>query len=261
MAVEIDLSGETALVTGAGRGIGADVVRRFAEAGADVVAAARSVDELSAIVTEVEEEHGVSGLAVPTDLTDVAEIEALVEASVDEFGVPSILVNNAGANLIGDPLEHTVEEVDTMLDVNVRGLFLLTQRWAEAYRASDLERGRVINISSVIAELGVPMMTLYSGTKSGVRGITRGFAATLAPDGVTVNSVSPGLTRVGRTEGLIDSPEDSPLDFDRIPAGRVGAPVDSANACLFLASDLASYVTGVDILVDGGVAFTAGLYK
>lgn len=261
MAVEIDLSGETAIVTGAGRGLGADIVRRLAEAGADVVAAARTREEIEAIVAEVEADHGVSGLAVPTDLTEVSDIEDLVAESVEAFGAPSILVNNAGANLLGDPMEHTVEEVNTMLDVNVRGLFLLTQRWATAYREAGLDSGRVINVSSVVAELGVPMMTLYSGTKSGVRGITRGFAAALAPDGVTVNSISPGLTRVGRTADLVDDPSDAPVDLARIPAGRVGAPEDSADVCLFLASDLADYVTGVDILVDGGVAFTAGLYK
>jgi NAD(P)-dependent dehydrogenase (short-subunit alcohol dehydrogenase family) len=119
----------------------------------------------------------------------------------------------------------------------------------------------VINISSIAAELGVPAMTLYAGTKSGARGITRGFAAALAPDGVTVNSVSPGLTRVGRTEGVIDEHGDQLFDFDRIPLGRIGEPRDTADVCVFLASDLAGYVTGVDILVDGGVAFTAGLYK
>lgn len=261
MAVEIDLAGETAIVTGAGRGIGAGVIRRLAEAGADVVAAARTTDEIEAIVEEVEAEYGVSGLAVQTDLTDVQDLENLVTESVDRLQTPSILVNNAGANLVGDPMAHTVEEVDTMLDVNVRGLFLLTQRWASAYRAAGLSRGRVINVSSVIAELGVPVMTLYAGTKSGVRGITRGFAAELAPDGVTVNSVSPGITRVGRTADLLDMEDNQILDLDRIPAGRVGTPEDTADACLFLASDLAEYVTGVDVLVDGGVAFTAGLYK
>lgn len=261
MAIEIDLSGETAIVTGAGRGLGADISRRLAEAGADVVAAARSTDEIEAVVSEIEADHGVSGLAVRTDLTDVGDVEALVAESVEAFGAPSILVNNAGANLVGDPMEHTVEDVDTMLDVNVRGLFLLTQKWAAAYRAAGLGRGRVINISSIAAELGVPAMTLYAGTKSGTRGITRGFAAALAPDGVTVNSVSPGLTRVGRTEGVIDEHGDQLFDFDRIPLGRIGEPRDTADVCVFLASDLAGYVTGVDILVDGGVAFTAGLYK
>lgn len=261
MAIQIDLRGETAIVTGAGRGIGAAIVRRFAEAGADVVAAARTIDEIETIVDEVESAYGVSGLAVPTDLTDLDDVENLVTESVEAFGTPSILVNNAGANLVGDPMEHTVEEVDTMLDVNLRGLFLLTQRWAAAYREAGLEWGRVINVSSVVAELGVSIMTLYGGTKSGVRGITRGFAAELAPDGVTANSVSPGITRVGRTEAIIDSGDEGPLDFSRIPAGRVGTPEDSANVALFLASDLADYVTGVDVLADGGVAFTAGLYR
>lgn len=261
MAVEIDLSGEAAIVTGAGRGLGAAMVRRFAEAGADVVAAARTTEEIEAVVADVEADHGVSGLAVETDLTDVGDIENLVEESVGAFGTPSILVNNAGANRLGDPMEHTIEDVDIMLDVNVRGLFLLTQKWATAYRHSGLDRGRVINVSSIAADLGVTEMTLYAGTKAGVRGITRGFAAALAADGVTVNSISPGLVHVDRTSGIIEE-EGDPLDeIDRIPLGRTGTPVDPANVCLFLASDLANYVTGVDVLVDGGVVFTAGLYK
>lgn len=260
MAIEIDLDDETAIVTGAGRGIGEGIARRLAEAGADVVVAARTADEIEDTAASIESAFGVEGLPVETDLTDVGDIEALIEESVEAFGVPTILVNNAGANVIGDPLTHTVAEVDTMLDVNVRGTFLLTQRWATAFRTADADHGRVINVSSVVAGLGTAPMTLYGGTKAGLRGITRGFAAALADDGVTVNSVSPGLTRVGRTEGVIDEGGEGFLHLDRIPAGRVGRPIDTADVCLFLASPLADYVTGVDVLVDGGVALTAGLY-
>lgn len=261
MTVSIDLSDETAIVTGAGRGLGEETARTLAAAGANVVVAARTESELRSVTEEIESDHDVGALAVPTDLTALDDIESLVEESVAEFGTPTILVNNAGANIAGDPLEHTVDEVDTMLDVNVRGLFLLTQRWAEAFRDSPRESGRVINVSSVIADLGVSQMTLYGGTKSAVRAISRGFASRLAADGVTVNSVSPGLMRVDRTETVMDEHGDDLFEFERIPLGRVGEPADTANACLFFASDLARYVTGVDLLVDGGTAFTAGLYR
>lgn len=147
-----------------------------------------------------------------------------------------------------------------MLDVNVRGTFLLTQRWGRAYRDAGLDWGRVVNVSSVVAEVGTAPMALYGATKAGVRGLTRGFAAALGGDGVTVNSVSPGITRVDRTADAIESDAGGFLQLDRIPVGRAGEPADVADVCAFLASPGAGYVSGVDVLVDGGVAFTAGLY-
>lgn len=261
MSVIIDLSGTSVVVTGAGRGLGRHIAHRFAEAGADIVGAARTESELEALEEDIEGEYDVEVRPVPTDLTDEDDVQNLVTEAVEAFGTPEILINNAGANIAGPPLDHTVEEIDTMLDVNVRGLFLLTQYWARAFQDSPLKGGRVINISSVIADLGVPAMTLYAGTKAAVRAITRGFAADLADDGVTVNSVSPGLTRVDRTETVMEEHGDELFDMDRIPRGRVGDPEDTADACLFYASDLAGYVTGTDLVVDGGVEFTAGLYK
>jgi len=258
--MDVDLSGRTAIVTGAGRGIGEAIAETFAAAGADVVAAARTESEIEATVDTVES-HGVDGLAVRTDLTDVGDIDRLVDRTVNEFGDPDVLVNNAGANLSNPPLEHTTGEVETMLSVNLQGLFALTQRFARALRESDADAGRVVNVSSIAAHVGVPTMTFYGGTKAGIEGLTRGFAAALAPDGVTVNSVSPGLTRVGRTEAFIDDRGETALDFDRIPLDRVGRPEDVADACLFLASEHAGYITGEDIRVDGGVGVTAGLYR
>lgn len=259
--VELDLSDDVAIITGGGRGIGKELVFAFAEAGADVVVAARSESEISRVAERATEEFGVDAVAIPTDLADEDDIGALVDATVDEHGAPSVLVNNAGANIAGPPLEMTADEIDAMFDVNVRGLFLASQEFGRAFRNSSRRSGRIVNISSVIADLGVPAMTVYGGTKSAVRGLTRGFAAEFAPDGITVNSVSPGLTRIDRTERVMEEHGDELFDLDRIPLGRVGDPRDVANACLFLASDLAAYVTGEDLTVDGGVAFTAGLYK
>ena len=259
MAIELDLTDRTAIVTGAGRGIGAVIATRLADAGADLVLAARSEDELEATAEAVEAE-GRSVAVVPTDLADVSAIEALVERTRERFGAPEILVNNAAANLAGDPLSQTVGDVDTMLAVNLRGLFLLSQRVANAMIDADVDTGRIVNVSSVAGHVGIPAMTVYSGTKAGVYGITRGLAAELAPRGITVNSVSPGMIRVERIEGLM-AEKGELYDLDRIPVGRLGRPGEIADVCAFLASDLASYVTGVDLLVDGGVSITAGLYR
>jgi len=262
--MELDLSGKTALITGAGRGIGEEIAHTFAEAGADIVAAARTESEIRDTVETVESAYGVTGLAVPTDLRDTAEIEALVERTVEAFGQSEILVNNAALNLTNPPEQQTLEEVDAMLDVNLRSVFLLTQRWREQFVASGAERGRVINISSNSALFGIPAMTFYGSTNAGVLGLTRGFAGTMAGEGVTVNAVVPGLTNVGRIEELLEKQERGEIErihrMEEHPLKRAAEPEEVAYACLFLAYDLADYITGTSILVDGGLEVTRPLY-
>lgn len=259
MAVEIDLAERTAIVTGAGRGIGREISLALAEAGADVVVAARTESELTATAAAVEE-CGVAALPVPTDLADVQSIDGLVERTRDAFGSPDVLVNNAAANLADDPLGQDVEDVDAMLAVNLRGLVLLSQRVASTMVEAGVDAGRIVNVASVVGHLGVPAMTVYGGTKAGIYGVTRGLAAELAPHGITVNSVSPGMIRVERIEDLM-AEKGELYDLERIPVGRLGTPGEVADACVFLASDMARYVTGEDLRVDGGVAITAGLYR
>lgn len=258
--LSVDLSGRTALITGASYGIGEDIAYHIAESGANVVGAARSEDELRETIDSVEDEYGVEGLAIPTDLREEAEIEALVETAREKFGLPDILVNNAGVYPSGSALEMDTEDIDLLLDVNNRAVILLSMAWGRAYRESDLEIGRIINISSVFNEATSPRLLVYGSTKLHVRGITMGFAAELARDGVTVNSVSPGL--VNSHDWTREELEEFDWlgDLDRIPVGRIGETEDVANACLYLASEAAEFMTGADLLIDGGTAFTAGVY-
>lgn len=261
--MELDLSDKTAIVTGAGRGIGEEIARTFAEAGANIVAAARTESEIAATVEAVEA-RGVEGLAVPADLRDVEDIERVVERTVERFGRSEILVNNAALNLTNPPGEQSIEEVDAMLDVNVRAVFLLTQRWREQFVASGADRGRVINISSNSALFGIPAMTFYGGTNAAVLGLTRGFAGTMAREGVTVNAVVPGLTRVDRIDELLEKQERGEIErihrLEEHPLQRAADPEEIAYACLFLAHDLADYITGESIVVDGGLEVTRPLY-
>lgn len=257
--MDIDLTGRTAIVTGAGRGIGAEIATAFAETGADVAVAARTESEIEQTADRVRD-HGVDAAAIPTDLREPADIHRLVDETNEVLGRPDVLVNNAAANLAGAPLTQDVEEITTMLEVNLRGLYLLTQRVTRDLVEADAGWGRVVNVGSIVSNLGVPAMTVYSGTKAGVAGVTRGLTAELAPQGITVNTVSPGMTRVDRIERLMEEKGEI-YDIDRIPARRLGDPADITAACAFLASDHASYITGVELPVDGGVTITAGLYR
>lgn len=259
--MQIDHSGRTAIVTGAGRGIGEEIALTLADTGANVVAAARTTSEIDETVDAIEE-RGVEGLAVSTDLSEVDDIAALIDETVERFGCPEILINNAAADVrVGNPLDHDEADVDTMLSVNVRGLFFLTQEFATVHRNSGGDSGSVVNVGSIGGHLGVPTMTVYGATKTAVFGLTRGFAAELAQDDITVNSVSPGLVNIGRIAEIIEERGDEMFDLDRIPLRRLCEPREVAYACAFLSSDFARYITGEDLLVDGGVSFTSGLYK
>lgn len=250
----MDLSDEVAIVTGAGRGIGRTIATTFARAGADVVAAARSTDELDSTVAAARN-LGVEAVAVPTDLREAAEIEALVETAVDRLGVPTVLVNNAGVNLAAAPAAQTLEEIDEMLAVNFRAVFLLTVAVGEAIRASARDHGRVVNLGSLSGPRGNPHRTVYGGTKTGLFGLSRGLAAEYAADGVTVNTVSPVTTYVERVEAVLEAGDSHALD--RIPLGRGAYPEEVADACLFFASEHASFITGQELRVDGGASLVA----
>jgi NAD(P)-dependent dehydrogenase (short-subunit alcohol dehydrogenase family) len=258
---EIDLHNRTAIITGAGRGIGREIARAYAEAGANVVVAARTESEIEATAEAVTDQYDVRSLAVPTDLRNVADIEALVAETVEEFGAPEILVNNAGANLSNRSLDQTLEELDTMINVNFRAPFLLSQRFGETFRESTNDAGSIINVASVSGHLGKDFTTVYGGTKAGLYGLTRGLAAGLSKYDIRVNSISPGTTRVERIEKRIEEWGEDMYDLDQIPLGRLADPEEVADAALYLASDLSSYVTGTDLVVDGGICFTAGLYE
>ena len=256
--MDTDLHGRTAIVTGAGRGIGKEIARQFAADGATVVVAARTEAEIDRTVDAIEREGG-EGLAIQTDLTSVDDIDRLVDRTVEEFGAPDVLVNNAAAHHAGQPLERPVDEVDTMLDVNLRALFLLSQRFAQAFTDADGDDGCIVNVSSIVGDVGVPGMVMYCATKAGVHGMTRALAAELAPYDIRANSLSPGFTRTDRIEGLLEEKGEL-YALENIPLDRLATPEDIADGCRFLVSDGARYVTGIDLPVDGGIRMTAATY-
>jgi 3-oxoacyl-[acyl-carrier protein] reductase len=246
----LDLSGRVALVTGAGSGIGRTIARRFSEAGALVMAHYQTSREgAEALQTEI---HASGGQAAtfPADLTDPAAVNGLVEATVKSFGGLDILVNNAGIYPLAPVTEMRVEDWDLVVDTNLKSVFLCTQAAARHMVAAGTA-GAIVNVSSIEAENPAPSHSHYNAAKGGVWMYTRAAAGELGRHGIRVNAVAPGLIW---NEGLESSwPDGVARYLAAAPLGRLGQPDDVADACLFLASPAARWITGASLTVDGGV--------
>ena len=246
----LDLTGKTALVTGAGRGIGAAIARRLAEAGAAVVVNYRaSAAGAEALAQEIRDAGGTA-TARQADVTRRAQVEHLMAATVSAHGELDILVNNAGIYPVSTLIEMSEEEWDAVVDANLKSVHLCTQA-AAARMIERGEGGAVVNIASIEGHAPAPMHAHYDAAKAGVIMHTRSAAQELGPHGIRVNAVSPGLIRA---PGLEEAwPEGVERWLAAAPLGRMGEAVEVADACLFLASPAAAWITGAVLPVDGGV--------
>jgi 3-oxoacyl-[acyl-carrier protein] reductase len=239
------LTGKIAIVFGGSRGIGAAAARRLANEGADVTVTYVSATERAAETVRAIEAAGRTGLAIKADSADPAAIEAAVAQAVNRFGRLDIAVVNAGILLLGDVATVSVEDLDRMLNVNVRGVFLAIQ--AAAARLAD--GGRIITIGSNTAvRSGHPGSSVYSMTKAAVAVMVKGIAVDLAGRGITVNNIQPGPTVTDMTVDHIERIK--PL----IPLKRAGDPDEIAGLVAYLASKESGYMTGSSITIDGGMA-------
>jgi 3-oxoacyl-[acyl-carrier protein] reductase len=242
------LAGRVALVTGASRGIGRAVAQSLARAGAEVVLTSRS---LAAAEAAAEEIRGQGGRArgVEFDVADAAATERAVAALLEEYGTIPILVNNAGVTRDGLLLRMGTEDWDLVVQTNLGG----TYRLCRALVASMIRKrfGRIVNVTSVVAQSGNPGQANYAAAKAGIEGFTRSLAREVATRNVTVNCVAPGFIDTEMTRGLDDRVRAKLLD--QVPMNRLGQPEDVAHAVSFLVSDGASYVTGITLHVNGGM--------
>jgi NAD(P)-dependent dehydrogenase (short-subunit alcohol dehydrogenase family) len=248
--MELSLKGKVALITGASRGIGKAIASAYAEAGAAVMLSSRKQDALEAAAAEMDGETAV--FAAHAGEPD--QVAACVAATVERFGAVDILVNNAATNpYFGRPIEIDLPRFDKIWQVNYRGPFVWVQ---EAWKASMAERGgSVINIASVGGLSVEPAIGHYNVTKAALMHLTRTLAQDLAP-GVRVNAIAPGLVKTDFARALWEPAEDAVAA--RMPLRRLGQPNDIAGAALFLASDLASWMTGQTVVVDGGSLVASG---
>ncbi|MGI5818849.1 MAG: glucose 1-dehydrogenase [Armatimonadota bacterium] len=244
------LDDRVALVTGGGRGIGKSLATGLAEAGAQIALTARSEDQLLQAVDEISASTGRRVVEFPADLTQTDEIESLVEAVVQEFGRIDILINNAGTINRAPALDYTPQMWDEVMSINIRGAFFVAQ--AVGRRMVDRGTGKIINIASLLSAIGVPFIPAYTASKGGIAQLTKSLAVEWAQHGINVNAIAPGYFRTDNTRPLQENPERNRIIIDRVPFGRWGDVQELQGACVWLASDAASFVTGQVVFVDGG---------
>jgi NAD(P)-dependent dehydrogenase (short-subunit alcohol dehydrogenase family) len=242
------LDGKVALVTGASSGLGVAIAQCLAEAGADVVLGARRVDRLQDTKALVEA-TGRRALAVQTDVTDPEQCTAMVTAAVEAFGKVNVLVNNAGLGWAAPATRETPEQFRRVIDINLNGQYWMAQAFARAVT----EGGSLVNISSVLGLKAshVPQAA-YCASKAALIGLTRDLAAQwTSRKGIRVNAVAPGYFPSEMTDEMQEGSDE--LIKAVTPAGRLGEPHEIGDACVFLASDASSYITGITLPVDGGM--------
>ena len=240
------LKGKVAIVTGSNTGLGQGISRAFAEAGAKVAGVSRRPS------TETEQMLGSDNFYnILADLSSTAVIPEVVEKCLQHFGRIDILVNNAGIIKRQDSIEFTEENWDSVLNVNLKTVFFLTQAVAKQFIAQGTG-GKVINIASMLSYQGGIRVPSYTASKSAVRGITMTLANEWAKYGINVNAIAPGYMATNNTQALRQDEERSSDILARIPAGRWGTPADLEGAAVFLASAASDYVNGFTLAVDGG---------
>lgn len=244
------LDGKVAMVTGAGKGIGANIAQTLAAAGAEVWLVARTESDLRQIQSEIAARGGNS-IVCPLDIKDASALRQLVR----QVPVLDIMVNNAGTNIPEPMLDVTDDHLDELIDLNVRSCFIASQAAVrKMLEHPDRAKigGAIINITSQMGHIGSPNRTVYCMTKHAIEGLTKAMAIELAPQQIRVNSVAPTFIETPLVSKIVDTEEKRRFLYSQIPLGRIGQPRDISAAVLYLASPAAAMVTGTSLKVDGG---------
>lgn len=246
------MENKVALITGAAQGIGFVTARAFAEAGASVALADWDKELVNKVVNELTA-NGYSAIAIVCDVSDDAQVKAMVDKTVEKFGKLDVAFNNAGIqNVLADAADQTIEDFDKVMGVNLRGVWCCMKYELQQMRKQG--NGAIVNCSSIGGILGGPKRGTYHGAKHGVIGLTKSAALEYASQGIRINSICPGIIHTPMVDKMMAGGQQDILDamIDTVPAKRLGHSKEIADAVLWLCSDMASFVIGHTLVVDGG---------
>jgi NAD(P)-dependent dehydrogenase (short-subunit alcohol dehydrogenase family) len=250
------LDGRVALISGGSRGLGLGMALALAGAGADIALAARTEAELES-AAEMIRAVGRKAFVLPTDISDVGAVRSMVREANDHFGRLDILINAAAVNFRKPTETFTVEDWDRLMAINLKGAFFTCQEAVQVMKKQG--KGKILNVGSIVFEIAIPNITLYSISKGGMRQMTRALAVEFAKDNINVNAVAPGRFWTKMTNAFFSVPELYESAVSVIPMGRPGTPSDLAGTTVFLTSDASDYITGQTIVVDGGWLVNGGV--
>jgi NAD(P)-dependent dehydrogenase (short-subunit alcohol dehydrogenase family) len=243
------LPGKVALITGASKGLGKAMALALAGAGVRLALASRNLKQLNDTATEARQ-LGVDAEVYQADVSDETQVRAVEAGVVKKFGQIQILINNAGINIRKPLTDFTLEEWRRVMDTNVTGTFLMCRAFVPHMKGQAY--GRILNLSSTMGHVAIPGRTAYCASKTALLGLTRALALELAPENITVNAISPGVIGTEMNLPILENPELKQQFLGKIPLGRMGKVEEVGALARFLCSEEAGFITGTDILIDGG---------
>lgn len=243
------LKNRVAVITGAGKGLGKTFAMALAECGVNVALVGRNADSLKQ-VAEIARRSDVTAEAFVADVTREQEVKELERAVVAKFGKIHILINNAGINIRKNVTDFTFDEWTSVINTNLVGAFLMCRSFVPHMRGEGY--GRIVNLTSIMSHISLPGRTAYSASKAGLLGFTKSLALELAPEGITVNGISPGPCATEMNLPILNNPELNQQFVSKLPVGRWGKVEEIAKCLLYICSPDSGFLTGTDIVIDGG---------